>query len=129
MARKVSKSKPNTKSDANGQDQQQGTNLGDGRFVDRLAAGTIPAARTANIAQLRRARGQIDGIERMILDDRYCADIIIQITAARASLQVVANALLAAHLKQCHNAAMSNGGAVADEMYQELVRLVAKMTK
>lgn len=133
MARKVSKSKPKAKSDDKvsdkGPDKQQGTNLGDGRFVDRLAAGTIPAARTANISQLRRARGQIDGIERMILDDRYCADIIIQITAARASLQVVANALLAAHLKQCHNAAMSNGGAVADEMYQELVRLVAKMTK
>ena len=137
MARKVSKSKPKTKSDDKvsdkspdkSPDKQQGTNLGDGRFVDRLAAGTTPAARTANISQLRRARGQIDGIERMILDDRYCADIIIQITAARASLQVVANALLAAHLKQCHNAAMSNGGAVADEMYQELVRLVAKMTK
>lgn len=121
MARKVSKSKQKPISTSN--------DLGDGRFVDRLAAGITPAARTANIAQLRRARGQIDGIERMILEDRYCADVIIQITAARASLQVVANALLAAHMKQCHNKAMGNGGAVADEMYQEIVRLVARMTK
>lgn len=100
-----------------------------GRFVDRLAAGVVPAARAANVIQLRRARGQVDGVERMIEEDRYCADIIIQITAARASLQVVANSLLAAHLKACHKAAVNNGGAVADEMYQELVDLVSKMAK
>ncbi|MBC7772918.1 MAG: metal-sensitive transcriptional regulator [Pyrinomonadaceae bacterium] len=98
-------------------------------LVDRLAAGVAPAARTANVLQLRRARGQVDGIERMIQQDRYCADIIVQITAARASLQVVANSLLESHLKACHKSAMNNGGAAADEMYQELVKLVSKMTK
>lgn len=123
MARKTTKSKQNVKSKATE------NSLGDGRFVDRLAVGISPTARTANIAQLRRARGQIDGIERMIQDDRYCADIIIQITAARAALQVVANSLLAAHLKACHDKALGNGGAIADEMYQELVQLVSKMTK
>lgn len=95
----------------------------------RLAAGIDPAARAANILQLERARGQIDGIKRMIEDDRYCADIIIQITAARASLQVVAKALLTAHLRASHTAAINNGGAAADKMYQELVDLVSKMTK
>lgn len=85
--------------------------------------------RAANILQLRRARGQVDGIQCMIQGDRYCADIIAQITAARASLQVVANSLLASHLKDCHRAAMSNGGAVADKMYQELVGLVSRMSK
>lgn len=97
--------------------------------VDRLAAGIDPAARSANLLQLQRAKGQIDGIRRMIEEDRYCADIIIQITAARASLQVVAKSLLNAHLLACHKAAMNNGGAAADEMYQELVELVSKMTK
>lgn len=96
---------------------------------DRLAAGVDPAARAANLLQLQRAKGQIDGIKRMIEDDRYCADIIIQITAARASLQVVAKALLNAHLRSSHKAAMNNGGAAADKMYQELVDLVSKMTK
>lgn len=95
----------------------------------RLAAGIDPAARAANIMQLRRAKGQIEGVERMIEEDRYCADIIHQITAARASLQVVAKSLLEAHLRTCHNAAMSNGGAAADRMYQELVDLVSKMAK
>jgi DNA-binding FrmR family transcriptional regulator len=96
---------------------------------DRVAAGVDPAVRAANSVQLRRARGQIDGIERMLEQDRYCADIITQITAARASLQVVAKSLLEAHLKSCHAQAMKNGGAAADNMYQELVDLVSKMAK
>lgn len=112
-----------------GKAAQQDVSERDGRFVDRLAAGVTPAARTANIRQLRRAKGQVEGIERMIQEDRYCADIILQITAARASLQVVAKSLLEAHLKACHAAAMKNGGAAADQMYQELVELVSKMAK
>jgi DNA-binding FrmR family transcriptional regulator len=95
----------------------------------RFAAALDPSAKAANILQIRRARGQVEGIERMIESDRYCADIIVQITAVRASLQAVAKALLESHLKACHTAAMSNGGAEADKMYQELMALVSKMTK
>jgi DNA-binding FrmR family transcriptional regulator len=97
--------------------------------LDRQAAGVDPTAKAANLLQMKRARGQVEGIERMIDQDRYCADIIFQITAARASLQTVARDLLARHLKACHTAAISNGGAAADEMYQELVDLVSKMAK
>ena len=100
-----------------------------GGHTDKLAAGIDPAARAANILQLRRARGQVDGIERMLQDDRACAEIIVQIIAARASLQVVANSLLEAHLRACHAAAAGNGGAAVDKMYQELVGLVAKMSR
>lgn len=106
-----------------------GPREGKGRLADRLASGIDPMARTANLLQLRRARGQVDGVERMIEEDRYCADIIVQITAARASLQAVAKSLLEAHLKSCHKAAMNNGGAAADAMYQELLGLVSTMTK
>ncbi len=118
MARKKKKSSLPSAASANGT-----------ASVDRLSAGINPAERTANILQLRRARGQVDGIERMIEEDRYCADIIVQITAVRASLQVVAKSLLASHLKACHMAAVGNRGAIADKMYQELVDLVSKMAK
>ncbi len=118
MARKASKPNPHKRS-----------RVAEVRSDVRLTAGINPAVREANIRQLRRARGQVDGIERMLEQDRYCADIIIQITAARASLQVVANALLEAHLKACHELAASNGGFEADQMYQELLMLVAKMAK
>ncbi len=95
----------------------------------RLAADLDPVARAANLQQIKRAKGQVEGIERMLIDDRYCADIIIQITAARASLLVIARDLLAAHLKACHKAAIGKGAAAADDMYQELVGLVGKMSK
>ncbi len=97
--------------------------------VGRMAAEVDPPAKAANLLQLRRARGQVDGVERMIVEDRYCADIIVQITAARASLQAVARDLLKRHLAVCHRTAVSNGGSAADAMYQELVELVSKMSK
>jgi hypothetical protein len=52
---------------------------------NRLAAGVDPAAKAANLVRLRRARGQVDGVERMIKNGRYCADIIIQRPAQAAS--------------------------------------------
>lgn len=97
--------------------------------VGRLAVRVDPTAKAANLLQLRRATGQLEGIQRMIEDERYCADIIVQITAARASLQVIAKSLLHQHLKACHEAAIKNGGAEADAMYQELIDLVARMTR
>lgn len=100
-----------------------------GRSDGRLGSVLDPAAITASILQLRRARGQVEGIERMIQQNRYCVDIIVQITAARASLQLVAKSLLETHLKACHRAAMNNGGAEADAMYQELLEVVTKMAK
>lgn len=96
---------------------------------DRLAVGLDPAAKSANLLQLRRARGQVDGVQRMLEEDRYCADIIVQIIAARASLQLVAKNLLASHLKACNKAAANSGAAAVDQMYQELVDLVSKMAR
>lgn len=116
MESKVAKSKPARRSRREVND-------------DRTAVGVDPTAKTANLLQLRRARGQVEGVQRMLEDDRYCADVIVQITAARASLQAVAKDLLTRHLKACHKAAMRNGGAAADQMYQELVDLVSKMAK
>ena len=96
---------------------------------DPLSIVAVPACKAANLLQLRRAKGQIVGIERMIQDDRICADIIVQVTAARASLQVVAKDLLAQRLKACHIASTNNGGAGAEEMYQDLADLVSRMAK
>lgn len=100
-----------------------------GRSKSTLAAGPTPAAKAGYIRRLHRARGQVDGVERMIIEERCCTDIITQITAARASLQAVAKAMLEAQLKSCHAAAMNNGGAATDGMYRELVALVAKMAR
>lgn len=95
----------------------------------RTSQEVLTPERKANITQIHRAKGQVEGIERMILADRYCVEIITQITAARASLFVVSKSLLTAHLKACHEKAINNGGTEIHDMYQELVFIVEKMSK
>ena len=51
--------------------------------------------------RLRRIRGQVDGVERMIEEDRYCIDVLTQISAAQAALDKVALGLLDDHTRHC----------------------------
>ena len=99
------------------------------KTLTRTSPEVLSNERQSNITQIHRAKGQVEGIERMIVDGRYCVEIITQITAARASLLVVSKSLLSAHLRACHEKAMNNGGTETDDMYQELVDIVAKMSK
>lgn len=102
---------------------------GERGLADRLAAGIDPAAKVAILTRLRRAKGQTAGIERMVENDRECADIITQIIAARASLMAVAKALLKDHMKRSHNIASQNGEMEMDDIYQDLVDLLTKMAR
>ncbi len=51
--------------------------------------------------RLRRIRGQVEGIERMVAEDRYCIDVLTQIGAAQAALDKVALGLLDDHTRHC----------------------------
>ena len=51
--------------------------------------------------RLKRINGQIVGIEKMIDDDRYCGDILIQLLAVNNSIKSLANVILENHLKTC----------------------------
>ncbi|GMV26181.1 MAG: hypothetical protein AMXMBFR58_22120 [Phycisphaerae bacterium] len=83
----------------------------------------------ANLKQLRRIEGQIRGIASMIEDERYCADIITQVSAVRESLHSVARNLMRNHIKHCAARAMSAGGKPRDDMVDELLKLVAKVAR
>jgi DNA-binding FrmR family transcriptional regulator len=85
--------------------------------------------KAVNLRHLARIEGQVRGVQRMIEEDRYCADIITQIAAVRESLQSVAKNLLTNHLKHCARSAIKAGGREADEMYGELVDLVGKIAR
>ena len=52
-------------------------------------------------ARLRRVAGQVGGIQTMVDDDRYCVDVLTQISAARAALAKVSNILLESHIQTC----------------------------
>lgn len=71
---------------------------------------------------MSRIEGQIRGIAKMIVEDRYCIDIVTQIEAARAALARVESELLRGHLQHCvHEAMSSKDPADRERVIEELV--------
>ena len=68
--------------------------------------------------RLRRIEGQVRGIQRMVEEDRYCIDILEQVSAATRALQAVALELLDDHLAHCVADAVRKGGDEATEKLQ-----------
>lgn len=60
-----------------------------------------PEARKDALLRLRRVAGQIAGLERMLEEERYCVDVLLQIAAARAALTKVGKVVLASHVATC----------------------------
>lgn len=76
---------------------------------------------------LKTARGQIDGIIKMVEEDRYCMDISQQLMAAGAMLNTANREVLTAHLKHCVSAAETQ--QERDEKVDELVSMLQKILK
>ena len=74
---------------------------------------------------LKTARGQIDGIIKMVEEDRYCIDISHQLMATEAVLNTTNKEVLAAHLKHCVNNAES--GSAGDEKIDEFIKTISKV--
>lgn len=90
----------------------------------RKAVGIDTDAKRRNLARLRRIEGQIRGLQSMVEDDRYCADIIQQIAAVHAALRGVGRELLRNHLKHCVAHASRQTGPDAESVYDEVVDLM-----
>ena len=89
------------------------------------AVGVDPALKEANRKRLRRIEGQIRGLQKMVEDDRYCADVITQIAAVQEALRGVARNLMKNHLHHCAAKALASGKKHETEaMYDELLELV-----
>ena len=76
---------------------------------------------------LKTARGQIDGILKMVEEDRYCVDVSNQIMAAQSVLKRANRMVLAAHMECCVREAVANGDP--DEKLQELSKLLDKLAE
>jgi CsoR family transcriptional regulator, copper-sensing transcriptional repressor len=84
-----------------------------------------PELKQSNHKRLRRIEGQVRGLQKMVAEDRYCADIIVQIASVQESLRGVARNLMKNHLHHC--AAKALGSAKKEEanaMYDELLGLI-----
>jgi CsoR family transcriptional regulator, copper-sensing transcriptional repressor len=90
----------------------------------RRAVAVDPAIRDRNLKRLRRIEGQVRGLQRMVEEDRYCADILTQISSVQEALRGVGRELMRNHLRHCATSAVRAGGDEAEAMYDEIVQLM-----
>ena len=92
----------------------------------RKALGVDPEIKKSNLHRLRRIEGQIRGLQRMVEEDRYCADVIVQVASVQEALRSVGRELMRNHLKHCATHAIKSGSDDAEQMYDELVDMMFK---
>lgn len=76
------------------------------------------------LVRLNRVGGQIEGIKKMVDDNRYCADILIQLSACKSALESVGYILMENHLKTCVSDEIENGNR---EITKEVIELIKKL--
>jgi len=93
----------------------------------RKAVCVEPEIKIPNLKRLRRIEGQIRGLQKMVEEDRYCADIVVQIASVQEALRGVGRALIKNHLQRCAAQAIRHGNEDdASAMYEELLELIYK---
>jgi CsoR family transcriptional regulator, copper-sensing transcriptional repressor len=81
------------------------------------------------LKRLRRIEGQVRGLQRMVEDDKYCIDILTQVSAATRALQSVALGLMEDHLGHCVTQAAAEGGEVAAGKVREASEAIARLVR
>ena len=102
-----------------------GTHEGD----ERKAVAVDADAKERNLKRLRRIEGQVRGLHKMVEDDRYCADIMTQISSVHEALRAVGRELMRNHLRHCAAGAIAAGGSEGEAMYDELVDMMYKHSR
>jgi DNA-binding FrmR family transcriptional regulator len=93
----------------------------------RKAVAVDPEIKVSNLKRLRRIEGQVRGLQRMVGEEYYCADILLQISSVHEALRSVGRELMRNHLQHCAAQAISKGSRQdAAAMYEELLDLMYK---
>jgi len=85
--------------------------------------------REAILVRLRRIEGQVRGLQRMLEDDRYCIDVLTQVSSVTRALQGVALELLDDHVRHCVRDAIDQGPPAADERIDEALTVIARLIR
>ncbi|MEP7227891.1 MAG: metal-sensitive transcriptional regulator [Gemmatimonadales bacterium] len=86
-----------------------------------------PDAKRSIGSRLKRIEGQVRGLQKMIEEERYCADVLMQLSSVQEALRGTGRALLHNHLKHCATEAIRSGDPEkAEAMYDELMELMYK---
>jgi DNA-binding FrmR family transcriptional regulator len=83
----------------------------------------------AYLKRLRRIEGQVRGLQRMVEEDKYCIDILTQVSAATKALQSFSLELLDEHLSHCVVEAAQKGGPEAEEKVREASDAIARLVR
>jgi CsoR family transcriptional regulator, copper-sensing transcriptional repressor len=81
------------------------------------------------LQRLRRVEGQVRGLHRMVEEDKYCIDILTQVSAVTRALESVALGLLEDHLGHCVAQAITEGGGDAAEKVREASDAIARLVR
>jgi DNA-binding FrmR family transcriptional regulator len=82
-----------------------------------------------NLKRLRRIEGQVRGLQKMVEEERYCADILTQISSVHEALRSVGKELMRNHLKHCATTAIRSNGTSAEAMYDELLEMMYRHSR
>jgi len=103
-----------------------GTHTGPGGH----AAGVDAGLKHGMLSRLRRIEGQVRGLQRMVEEERYCPDVLTQLSSVHEALRGVGRALLHNHLKHCATEAIRSGDPErAEATYDELMELVYRSVR
>ena len=103
-----------------------GARPGDGTH----ALGVDPELKHAALTRLRRIEGQVRGLQKMVEEERYCADVLTQVSSVQEALRGVGRTLMHNHLKHCATTAIRSGDpAQAEAMYDELMELMYRSAR
>lgn len=91
---------------------------------ERKAVAVDPEIKSRNLKRLRRIEGQVRGLQKMVEDDRYCADVMTQIASVHEALRGVGRELMRNHLRHCAATAIRSGDENAEAMYDELIEMM-----
>ena len=90
----------------------------------RKAVAVDPDIKDRTTRRLRRIEGQVRGLQKMVAEERYCADILTQVSSVQEALRGVSRELLRNHLKHCAATAIRSSDPEAEAMYDEIVQLM-----
>ncbi len=95
----------------------------------RKAVAVDADSKVRNVKRLRRIEGQVRGLQKMVEEERYCADIMTQISSLHEALRAVGRELMRNHLRHCATHAFTAGDGQAEAMYDELVEMLYKHSR
>ena len=98
--------------------------------ASRKAVAVDPEAKARNVRRLRLIEGQVRGLQKMVEEERYCADVLTQVSSVQEALRGVSRSLLQNHLKHCATEAIrSDDPERSEAMYDELLELVFRSSR